>query len=39
MIVVGITIVICSLGYEVVMKIFPWMLGKRECKKLLEPVK
>lgn len=35
MIVVGITIVICSLGYEVVMRIFPWMLGKRECKKFI----
>lgn len=30
MIVVGITMLICSMGYEIVMRIAPWMVGKKK---------
>lgn len=33
MVVVAITMIICSLAYEIVMRVTPWMLGKSNSKK------
>lgn len=32
MIVVVVTMLICSVAYEIVVKIAPWMVGKRKVK-------